>query len=85
MFQWNDYKPADPESTVWDVVIIGAGMGGSVLGWSLARQNFRSCISNAATPSVPLGRSKERPEAAKELAASTLSARESSRRRSSTR
>ena len=58
MFQWNDYKPADPESTVWDVVIIGAGMGGSVLGWSLARRNFSILYLERGDPESPLRETK---------------------------
>src|SRR5688572_14891521 len=33
--------PEDPDRTLWDVVIVGAGMGGSVLGWALARRGRR--------------------------------------------
>ena len=75
----------DPEGTLWDVVIVGAGMGGSVLGWSLARQNFSVLYLERGDPvESPSGNSRERPAAATErLAAPTLSARESSRRFSS--
>jgi choline dehydrogenase-like flavoprotein len=31
------YRPTDPQGTVWDVVIVGTGMGGSTLGYALAR------------------------------------------------
>src|SRR5258708_31860299 len=54
MFQWGNYRPVDPESTLWDVVIIGAGMGGSVLGWSLARQNLSVLYLERGDPVSPL-------------------------------
>ena len=54
MFQWDNYRPADPESPLWDVVIIGAGMGGSVLGWSLARQNLSVLFLERGIPVPPL-------------------------------
>jgi choline dehydrogenase-like flavoprotein len=54
MFQWDNYRPVDPESTLWDVVIIGAGMGGSVLGWSLARQNLSVLYLERGDPVSPL-------------------------------
>ena len=54
MFPWDSYRPSDPEGTVWDVVIIGAGMGGSVLGWSLARQNFSVLYLERGDPVSPV-------------------------------
>jgi choline dehydrogenase-like flavoprotein len=54
MFPWDSYRPTDPESAVWDVVIIGAGMGGSVLGWSLARRNFSVLYLERGDPVSPL-------------------------------
>jgi choline dehydrogenase-like flavoprotein len=54
MFPWDSYRPMDPEGTLWDVVIIGAGMGGSVLGWSLARQNFSILYLERGVPVSPL-------------------------------
>jgi choline dehydrogenase-like flavoprotein len=40
MFQWENFRPLAPESKLWDVVIVGAGMGGTTVGLSLARQGF---------------------------------------------
>jgi choline dehydrogenase-like flavoprotein len=40
MFPWENFKPLAPESKLWDVVIIGAGMGGSTVGLSLAKQGL---------------------------------------------
>src|SRR5271155_4117372 len=62
MFPWDSYRPTDPESTVWDVVIIGAGMGGSVLGWSLARQNFSVLYLERGDPVSPLPEAQENSE-----------------------
>jgi len=86
MFQWDNYRPVDPESTLWDVVIIGAGMGGSVLGWSLARQNLSVLYLERGDPrESPSRSSRERSAAATELrAAPTLSAPKSARRSPST-
>ena len=33
--------PEDPERTVWDVVVVGAGMGGATAGYELARRGKR--------------------------------------------
>jgi len=35
------HEPEDPEGTVWDVVVIGAGMGGGTAGYGLARLGRR--------------------------------------------
>ena len=35
------HEPEDPERTVWDVVVIGAGMGGGTAGYALARRGRR--------------------------------------------
>ena len=40
VFEWDNYRPDAPEDILWDVVIVGAGMGGSFLGWSLAQQGL---------------------------------------------
>jgi choline dehydrogenase-like flavoprotein len=40
MFPWENFKPLAPESKLWDVVIVGAGMGGSTVGLSLAKQGL---------------------------------------------
>lgn len=53
MFHWNSFRPEDPEGTLWDVVIVGTGMGGSVLGWSLARQNLSVLFLERGTPPDP--------------------------------
>ena len=53
MFDWKDYRPEKPEDTLWDVVIVGAGMGGSVLGWSLARKNLNILFLERGLPADP--------------------------------
>lgn len=35
------FEPEDPEGTEWDVVVVGTGMGGSTIGYSLARKGHR--------------------------------------------
>ena len=35
------YKLDDPEGTEWDVVVVGNGMGGSTVGYALARSGHR--------------------------------------------
>ncbi len=35
------HEPVDPESTEWDVAVIGAGMGGATIGFDLARRGHR--------------------------------------------
>ena len=53
MFEWDDYRPDTPESTLWDAVIVGAGMGGSFLGWSLARQGLNVLFLERGLPVKP--------------------------------
>ncbi|MDN3275942.1 GMC family oxidoreductase [Frankia sp. RB7] len=53
MLDWKLYSPEDPESRLWDVVVVGAGMGGSVLGWSLARQNLSVLFLERGLPVNP--------------------------------
>jgi choline dehydrogenase-like flavoprotein len=40
-FPWQQFAPEDSEEVVWDAVIVGAGMGGSTLGFSLAQAGFK--------------------------------------------
>ena len=41
LFSWDEFSPSDAEEQLWDVVIIGAGMGGSTLGYELARKGLK--------------------------------------------
>ena len=41
MFDWEEFSPRDCQETLWDVVIVGAGMGGSTLGYSLAHRGLK--------------------------------------------
>jgi len=36
--------PQDPEGHLWDVIVIGAGAGGSTAGFNLARLDARCCL-----------------------------------------
>jgi choline dehydrogenase-like flavoprotein len=55
VFNWSDFQPTAPEGTFWDVVIIGAGMGGGVLGWSLAKRNASVLYLERGPPVEPSG------------------------------
>jgi len=35
------YLPADPAGVIWDVVVVGTGMGGSTAGYALAQRGYR--------------------------------------------
>jgi len=37
MFNIEEFIPLDPENQQWDVIVIGAGMGGGVSGYELAK------------------------------------------------
>jgi choline dehydrogenase-like flavoprotein len=59
VFEWDEYRPDSPEDILWDAVIVGAGMGGSFLGWSLARQGLSVLFlerGRAVDPSAGLAR-----------------------------
>ncbi len=38
---WEQYSAEKPEETLWDAVIVGTGMGGATLGYSLARMGLK--------------------------------------------
>lgn len=40
-FPWQEFSPREAENTLWDVIVVGAGMGGSTLGYSLARSGLK--------------------------------------------
>ena len=50
MFNWDDFHQVDAQETLWDAVIVGAGMGGSTLGYALARQGFKVLFLERGTP-----------------------------------
>src|ERR1035441_8897693 len=41
LFNWDEFSPADSERQLWDVIVIGAGMGGGTLGYDLARRGLK--------------------------------------------
>lgn len=53
MFKWENHAPDRPESVLWDVVIVGAGMGGSVLALTLARQGLKVLVIERGVPVSP--------------------------------
>ncbi len=55
MFDWDDYRPQSPEDVLWDVVVVGAGMGGGFLGWSLAQQGLNVLFLERGRPLDPSG------------------------------
>src|SRR5271166_3799283 len=40
MFDWQKFEPINCTEILWDFIVIGAGMGGSVAGLSLAQKGF---------------------------------------------
>lgn len=58
MFDWEQFKPRHPDKILWDVVVVGTGIGGSTIGYSLAAQGYKvlflesgNAVSASATPS----------------------------------
>jgi flavin-dependent dehydrogenase len=51
LFNWDDFHQVDAQETLWDAVIVGAGMGGSTLGYALARQGFKVLFLERPLPS----------------------------------
>jgi len=41
MTAWSEYSITGAEDTLWDVIVVGAGLGGSIAGWSLARHGLK--------------------------------------------
>jgi choline dehydrogenase-like flavoprotein len=41
LFSWGEFSPEDSQEILWDAVVIGAGMGGSTVGYALARKGFK--------------------------------------------
>jgi choline dehydrogenase-like flavoprotein len=41
LFNWDEFSPVDSQDVLWDVIVIGAGMGGGTLGYSLAKQGLK--------------------------------------------
>ena len=69
------------QGTLWDVVVVGAGMGGSVRAGRWLVRTSVSCISNVATPSVALRKLKRATSSSDRAAGCADSfGRESSRR-----
>jgi choline dehydrogenase-like flavoprotein len=56
MFRWEDHSPADAAAVDWDVVIVGTGMGGAFLGWSLAARGAHVLFLERGKPSSPFNR-----------------------------
>src|SRR5579871_3196479 len=41
LFSWDKFSPADAQKEFWDVIVIGAGMGGGTVGYSLATKGLK--------------------------------------------
>ena len=41
LFSWDKFSPTDSQDQLWDVIVIGAGMGGGTLGYDLARRGLK--------------------------------------------
>ncbi len=53
----------DDTEPLWDAVVIGAGMGGATIGYSLARQGFRVLFLERGLSDVANGGNMEDPQA----------------------
>jgi choline dehydrogenase-like flavoprotein len=56
VFKWEDHRPCDPQAVDWDVVVVGTGMGGAFLGWSLARRGAKVLFLERGEPVSPFNR-----------------------------
>jgi choline dehydrogenase-like flavoprotein len=56
MIRWSDYRPDAPDETCWDVVIVGAGMGGSFAGCALARAGYKVLFLERGDPASTVAR-----------------------------
>ena len=58
IFPWGDHRPDDPEGALWDIVVIGAGLGGGLLGSALAQNGLKTLFleRGPAVSPVPRGR-----------------------------
>jgi choline dehydrogenase-like flavoprotein len=50
LFNWDSFQQVDAQDTLWDAVIVGAGMGGSTLGFQLALRGFKVLFLERGTP-----------------------------------
>jgi choline dehydrogenase-like flavoprotein len=41
LFSWDEFSPVDSQNQLWDVIVVGAGMGGGTLGYDLARRGLK--------------------------------------------
>lgn len=55
MTNWSNYAIDGAEDTAWDVVIVGAGLGGGVIGLTLARQGLKVLFLEQGKATFPLG------------------------------
>jgi choline dehydrogenase-like flavoprotein len=57
-FSWGDHRPDDPEGVLWDIVVIGAGMGGGLLGSALAQNGLKTLFLERGPAVSPLPRGR---------------------------
>jgi choline dehydrogenase-like flavoprotein len=50
LFNWDEFQANEAQNTRWDVVIVGAGMGGSTLGYALARTGLKVLFLERGAP-----------------------------------
>jgi len=55
MIDWSNYAIDGAEDALWDVVVVGAGLGGGVVGLTLARQGLKVLFLEQGTATSPLG------------------------------
>jgi choline dehydrogenase-like flavoprotein len=58
IFPWGDHRPDDPEGALWDIVVIGAGLGGGLLGAALAKSGLKTLFLERGPAVNPLPRGR---------------------------
>jgi choline dehydrogenase-like flavoprotein len=72
-----ELKPREAEHVMWDVIVVGTGMGGGMLGYSLARSGRRVLFvekGRSTLPGAPGTIRSSEPEVAEPLAARSVEA-----------
>jgi choline dehydrogenase-like flavoprotein len=70
-----ELKPREAEHVMWDVIVVGTGMGGGMLGYSLARSGRRVLFvekGRSTLPGAPGTIRSSEPEVAEPLAARSV-------------
>lgn len=52
MFKWDQFAPGAAAEEFWDVIVVGAGMGGSTIGYALAKRGLRVLFVERGQPAT---------------------------------